>query len=190
MVQIPAYEALERSAPDYFYSPLGLLKSLRAQAVCWQTVLHDHLLSLPPEEALSLLQNVITDPGQRHQFLDECSPYLRTHLATAGGEKLWQMQTMVGGQLVVERDGAWWIGDSDQRICDLIRVTRLLYGRHSEDLVEGYVLVGSERHEFQARLTEVQAKGLLFVAKRLLLQQGKEIEYRRGWSRMQVSMRC
>lgn len=183
MLGTTSFEAMQGQVHDYYYWPMALLTSVRKQALSRQTVLQQHLLSLQPEAAVNLLQKVLPDSWERHRFLDECSPYLRSQLARGGGRHILELRAKVGKHIVVERDDAWWVDGTEERICDRIRVIRVLRCVHGGDLVEGNVIVDGEQHSYCLPLKTVERKGLLGALSQSLGERGVSLDYRRGWSR-------
>lgn len=188
MLRISAFDLLQQQMPIYSYLPNGLLTRLRKRALNWQTVLQEHLLSLSPKDAQSFLDRAVPDEWERHRFLADCCEYLRSRLSTVAGPALLHRRVKIGHQIVVERDGAWWIEASNNRICDQVHTDRLLRCRHGDDQLAGHVVVDDQRHDFLLSLPRVEAAGLLPSLQRHLSSRGVLFKYRQRWSEPSLNM--
>ena len=163
------------------YQPVSWLQKRERLARPWMDVLIDHLGTLSAEQAESLLQEIGLPIEERLRLSNGLRRACRGRTRWSNSI-LTARRIRLGERVIVEWDGAWIDECKRRRICDVVRVDRILEG-FSTTRLEGRILGKTGETRFTANANEVQRRGLLAAVKKAMSSQGISWSFAAGWAK-------
>ena len=161
---------------------MGILASARRYAEPWPTVLRRHLLRLKPDKAAAFLDQIQLPPDAWAEFLTKSDSELIQHLAASSQPQRFAPRAHLGNEIVVERDGGWFLDRTGKRICDAVSVDEILCKHDGSQFLRGSIAVAGQSHPFLVPHERARRIGLLIVCVNIS-EAGLGLKCRRYWLR-------
>ena len=162
---------------------MGILASARRYAEPWPTVLRRHLLRFKPDEAAAFLDQIQLPPDAWAEFLTKSDSELIQHLHASSQPQRFAPRAHLGNEIVVERDGGWFLDRTGKRICDAVSVDEILCKHDGSQFLRGSIAVAGQSHPFLVPHERARRIGLLNCLREHFREQGWRLKCRRHWSK-------